>query len=65
MVTLNAKPLAEVELLLSTFSASFRKVYRETALFNGGKWLLVDVKEGPQLEDVKRLIQMKEKPPVK
>lgn len=65
MVTLNAKQLAEVELLLSTFSASFRKVYRETALFNGGKWLLVDVKEGPQLEDVKRLIQMKEKPPVK
>ena len=65
MVTLNAKQLAEVEILLSTFSASFRKVYRETALFNGGKWLLVDVKEEPQLEDVKRLIQMKEKPPVK
>ena len=62
MVTLDAKQLLEVEPLLPTFSAPFRKVYEKTSLFNGGKWLSIDVKEQAQLEDVKRLIQMKTRP---
>lgn len=62
MVTLNAKQLLELEPLLSTFSGSFRKLYEKTSLFNGGKWLLVDVKEPAQLEEVQRLILMKAKP---
>lgn len=62
MVTLGAKQLAELEVLLSTFSPSFRKLYEKTPLFNGGKWLVVDVKEPEQLEDVQRLILLKAKP---
>ena len=62
MVTLGAKQAAELETLLPTFSASFRKLYETTPLFNGGKWLTVDVKEPEQLEEVKRLILMKAKP---
>ena len=36
---------------------------QETPLFNGGKWLVLDVKQPAQLEDVQRLILLKAKPP--
>lgn len=62
MVTLGAKQVAELEVLLPTFSAAFRKLYEKTPLFNGGKWLTVDVKKPEQLEEVQRLILMKAKP---
>lgn len=62
MVTLGAKQVAELEPLLPTFSASFRKLYEKTPLFNGGKWLSVDVKKDKQLEEVQRLILLKAKP---
>ncbi len=62
MVTLGAKQLLELEPLLPTFSAPFRKLYENTPLFNGGKWLVVDVKKPKQLEEVQRLILMKAKP---
>lgn len=62
MVTLGAKQVAELEVLLPTFSAAFRKLYEKAPLFNGGKWLVVDVKKDKQLEEVRRLILMKAKP---
>ena len=62
MVTLGAKQVAELEVLLPTFSAPFRKRYEETPLFNGGKWLTVDVKKDKQLQEVQQLILMKAKP---
>lgn len=62
MVTLGAKQLMELEPFLPTFSAPFRKMYQDTALFNGGKWLMVDVKKPVQLEEAQRLILMKAKP---
>ena len=62
MVTLGAKQVMELEALLPTFSAAFRRLYERTPLFNGGKWLVVDVKEPEQLEEVRLLILMKAKP---
>lgn len=62
MVTLGAKQVAELETLLPTFSASFRELYERTPPFNSGKWLVVDVKEQTQLEEVQRLILLKAKP---
>ena len=62
MVTLGAKQVAELETLLPTFSASFQELYERTPPFNSGKWLVVDVKEPEQLEEVERLIMMKAKP---
>ena len=61
-MTMNAKQLAELEPLLSTFSAAFRRMYEGTALFNGGKWLMVDVKEDKQFIEVQRLILLKAEP---
>ncbi len=62
MVTMGAKQVAELEVLLPTFSDGFRSLYEKTPPFNGGKWLVVDVKEPEQLEEVQRLILMKAKP---
>lgn len=62
MVTLNAKQVAELEVFLPTFSAAFQKLYQDTPLFNGGKWLSVGVKGPEQLDEVRRLILMKAKP---
>ena len=62
MVTLGAKQVAELETLLPTFSDAFQRLYEKTPMFNGGKWLVVDVKEAEQLEEVQRLILMKAKP---
>ena len=62
MVTLGAKQVAELEVLLPTFPDAFQKLYEKTPMFNGGKWLVVDVKEAEQLETVRRLILMKAKP---
>ncbi len=62
LVTLGGKQAAGLEAQLSTFSDSFRRLYEKTPPFNGGKWLVVDVKEPEQLKDVQRLILMKAKP---
>ena len=62
MVTLGAKQLLELEPLLPTFSPAFRELYERTPPFNSGKWLVVDVKEPEQLEEIKRLILLKAKP---
>lgn len=62
MVTLGARETAELEVLLPTFSAPLQKLYQETPAFNGGKWLVIDVKKQKQLEDIQRLILLKAKP---
>lgn len=62
MVSMGGKQLPDVEALLPTFSPEFQALYEKTALFNGGKWLLLDLKEPAHLEDVERLMLMKLKP---
>ena len=62
MVTLGRKPINDLEVLLPTFSEDFQKLYQDTPPFNSGKWLVLDVKEREQLENVKRLILLKAKP---
>ena len=62
MVTLGAKQVMELEPLLSTFSVAFRRMYEGTPLFNGGKWLVVDVKDDKQFIEVQRLMLLKAEP---
>ena len=63
MVTLGRKPLHSLEALLSSFPENFQKLYQDTPPFNSGKWLVIDVKSPEQLEDIKRLILLKARPP--
>ena len=48
---------------IPTFSPAFQTVFENTPLFNGGKWLVRDVKREEQLEDVRRLVMLKAGPP--
>ena len=63
MVTVGAKQMEELNRLLPAFSEPVRRVIENTRLFNGGKWLVLDVKQEEQLEDVQRLILLKARPP--
>ena len=65
MVSVGAKQIPDVEVMLPTFSPDLQALYEKTAFFNGGKWLLLDIKERPHLEDVERLMLLKAKPPKK
>lgn len=65
MVTFGAKLIPELELTLPLCSEKFQILYKKTSFFNGGKWLALDVKEQADLEDVKRLILLKARPPKK
>ncbi len=62
MVALGARQTEELAVLLPTFSAGVQALFQRTPPFNGGKWLVMDVKSAEQLEDVKRLISIKAKP---
>ena len=63
LVTVGAKQMEELNALLPTFSPAFQIVFENTPLFNGGKWLVLDVKREEQLEDVRRLVLLKAGPP--
>lgn len=65
MVSVGGKLLPDVETMLPTFTPEFQAIYEKTSLFNGGKWLILDLKDPAQLEDVQRLMLMKVKPPRK
>ena len=41
--------MEELNALLPTFSPAFQTVFENTPLFNGGKWLVLDVKREEQL----------------
>lgn len=59
MVSVGGKLLSDVETM------EFQAIYEKTSLFNGGKWMILDLKDPAQLEDVQRLMRMKVKPPRK
>lgn len=65
MVSVGAKQIPDVEVMLPTFSPDLQALYEKAAFFNGGKWLPLDIKERPHLEDVERLMLLKAKPPKK
>lgn len=44
------------------FSKDILNYYNDAKTYHDGKWIFIDVKEPAQLEEVKRLIQIKKKP---
>lgn len=44
------------------FSKDILKYYDDAKTYHDGKWIFIDVTEPAQLEEVKRLIQIKKKP---
>lgn len=59
LVSVGGKEIMEAELLLATCTDYVREVYKNTKLFNGGRWLMINVTSPKVLEDVKALISLR------
>lgn len=59
LVSVGSREALEAELLLSTCTAYVRALYWQTNLFNGGRWLMIDVTSPEILMDVQQLIALR------
>ena len=56
MISVGAKEAPEAELALNGCTAYVRQLYHDTTPFNGGRWMMIEVRNGEVLDDVKELI---------
>lgn len=59
MVSVGRREAMEAEILLNSCTEYLQKLYWKTTLFNGGRWLMIEVTEPEFLEDVKVLISLR------
>lgn len=59
LVSVGSREAVEAELMLPLCSEYTRTLYNRTRLFNGGRWLMIEVRSEDVLEDVKRLISLR------
>lgn len=62
MVSVGRKETVQAELLLPSFDPYLQALYQKADVFNGGRWLMIDVISELVLENVKELIQLRVKP---
>lgn len=62
LVSIGSKEAMEAELLLISCDPYVQELYERTALFNGSRWMMIDVTTTAILEDVKRLIALRVQP---
>ncbi len=56
LVSIGQKEAMQAELLLAACTEYVRTVYWQTKVFNGGRWLMIEVRSPKILDDVKDLI---------
>lgn len=61
MVSIGCQEAMEAELLLSACTDYLQELYRNAQPFNGGRWLMIEVRSPEILVDVKRLIALRMK----
>ncbi len=61
LVSVGSKEAMEAELLLPSCTSYLQELYRNTRVFNGGRWLMIEVTSEAILEDVKMLIDLRVK----
>lgn len=61
MVSVGSREAMAAELLLSACTDYLRELYWQAKPFNGGRWLMIEVRTPEVLEDVKRLIALRMK----
>lgn len=59
MVSVGSKQLAETEEYLETCAPDLQQLYQNTSLFNGGKWLMIDLTSAEILENLQGLLQIR------
>ncbi|AFL99612.1 MULTISPECIES: DUF3788 domain-containing protein [Desulfitobacterium] len=62
LVVVGAKEEETVEMALGTFTSYVQSLYRKTSFSCGGRWLMIEVREQPVLNDVKSLIAIRVRP---
>ncbi len=61
MVSIGRKEALDAEFLLPTCTQYVRELYGRTSLFNGGRWLMIDVTTPEILDDTRELIALRMK----
>ncbi len=61
LVVISEKEKTEADFVITTCSEYVKKVYSETVFSSGGKWLMIEVKGRNTLEDLIKLIHLREK----
>ncbi len=61
LVSVGSKEAMEAELLLPSCTDYLQELYRNTRVYNGGRWLMIAVTSTEILEDVKLLIDLRVK----
>lgn len=59
MITITGKMMEQFEFMLPSCDKSVQEVYKRTSLFNGTKWLMIDVNNNSILDDIKEIIDLK------
>lgn len=62
LVSIGSKEAMEAELLLAGCTEYVQELYRQCKPYNGGRWLMIEVKSPEILADVKALIGTRAKP---
>lgn len=62
MVSVGSKEAAEAELLLTACTNYVQDLYWNASPFNGGRWLMIEVRSPEILDDVKTLIALRVRP---
>lgn len=62
LIVIGSKETMEVELMLESCNPYINEIYKQAKPFNGGRWLMIDVKTLQILNDVKELIRIRTKP---
>lgn len=61
MVTISSKNQEEIEYILPSCNKYVQEIYGNTTLFNGCRWLMLDVTNAHILKDIKEFISIKMK----
>jgi len=62
LVVLSAQDIARFEAARASYTDTLNRLFDETTLFNGTRWLMIRVEDDAVLEDVKRLFTLKLQP---
>lgn len=62
LVVVGAKEEEEVEMAFGTFTPYVQELYRKASSSCGGRWLMIEVKNKPVLQDIKSFIAIRVRP---
>ncbi len=65
LISIGSKMAAEAELILTSCSTYVQELYENTSVFNGSRWMMIDVTTEKIRQDVEELLCVRVHPPKK